>query len=81
MKLRWTAHFVRAYGKALAEIQTAFRKQPLLLLRNLRHPSRRTKKHDDGRGWWQARVTQGWRFYFAIREDAYILQDITGHPK
>jgi mRNA-degrading endonuclease RelE of RelBE toxin-antitoxin system len=81
MKVRWTAHFVRAYGKAPAEIQAAFLKQSSRLLRNLRHPSLRAKKYDDGKGWWQARVTKDWRFYFLIQDDTYILQDITRHPK
>jgi plasmid maintenance system killer protein len=81
MKLLWTAHFVRAYGKAPPEIQAAFRKQSLLLLRNLRHPSLRTKKYDAGKGWWQTRVTQDWRLYFVIQEDAYVLQEIMRHPK
>ena len=30
MKLEWTAHFARAYGKAPKEIQAAFDKQSLL---------------------------------------------------
>jgi hypothetical protein len=32
-------------------------------------------------GRWQARVTKDWRFYFLIRGDTYILQDIVPHPK
>jgi hypothetical protein len=62
MRLRWTSHFARAYGKAPEEIQDAFQKQSLLLLQNLRHPSLRAKKYDDGRHRWQARVTKDWRF-------------------
>lgn len=81
MKLRWTSHFARAYSKAPEDIQTAFRKQSLLLLQNLRHPSLRAKKYDEGRDRWQARVTKDWRFYFLIQDDTYILQDITRHPK
>jgi hypothetical protein len=58
MKLQWTSHFIRAYRKAPREIQTAFDKQSLLWLGNLRHPSLRARKYDDGRGRWQARVTR-----------------------
>jgi hypothetical protein len=32
MKLQWTSHFARAYGKAPKEIQAAFDKQSFLLL-------------------------------------------------
>jgi len=39
MKLRWTSHFARAYAKAPEEIQTAFGKQSLLLLQDLRYPT------------------------------------------
>jgi len=81
MRLRWTSHFARAYGKAPKEIQAAFDKQALLLLQNLQHPSLRAKKYDEGKGRWQARVTRDWRFYFLVQDDAYILQDITRHPK
>ena len=48
MKLRWTSHFTRSYSKAPEDIQTAFGKQSLLLLQNLRHPSLRAKKYDEG---------------------------------
>ena len=44
MKLKYTPHFVRNYGKAPADIQRAFEKQALLLLENPRHPSLRTKE-------------------------------------
>ena len=81
MKIRRTTHFERAYSKAPQEIQAAFDKQSLLLLQNLRHPSLRAKKYDEGKDRWQARVTKGWRFYFIIDGDTYILQDIIRHPK
>ena len=81
MRLRWTSHFARAYGKAPKEIQAALDKQSLLLLQNLQHPSLRAEKYDEGKGRWQARVTKDWRFYFLIQDDTYILQDITRRPK
>jgi len=81
MKIRRTPHFERAYSKAPQEIQAAFDKQSLHLLQNLRHPSLRAKKYDEGKDRWQARVTKGWRFYFIIDGDTYILQDIIRHPK
>ena len=81
MRLRWTSHFARAYAKAPQGIRAAFDKQSSLLLENLRHPSLRAKKYDEGRDRWQGRVTKDWRFYFLIQDDAYVLQDITRHPK
>ena len=41
----------------------------------------RTKKYDEARDVWQARVTHDWRFYFTIRGDTYYLIDIISHPK
>ena len=81
MKLQWTSHFTRAYGKAPKEIQAAFEKQSLLLLQDLQHTSLRAKKYDEGKDRWQGRVTKDWRFYFFIQGDTYVLQDITRHPK
>jgi mRNA-degrading endonuclease RelE of RelBE toxin-antitoxin system len=81
MRLVQTPHFVRSYSKAPARIQRAFDKQSLLLLQNIRHPSLRAKKYNEGENKWQARVTGDWRFYFKIEGDTYILQDIIPHPK
>jgi len=81
MTSRTTAHFDRSYKKAPKQIQQAFDKQALLLLSDLRHPSLRAKKYDEGKDRWQARVTKDWRFYFKIEGDTYVLQDITRHPK
>ncbi|MGD0457715.1 MAG: hypothetical protein ABSC21_08225 [Terriglobia bacterium] len=81
MKLQWTSHFARAYGKAPKEIQAAFDKQSLLLLQNPRHPSLDAKKYDEGKGRWQARVTRDWRFYFRMQDDTYTMLDIIPHPK
>lgn len=81
MNVRRTSHFDRAYGKAPKDIQAAFNKQVVLLLKNLRHPSLHTKKYDEGQHRWQARVTRDWRFYFRVEDDTYILLDIIPHPK
>ena len=81
MRILFTAHFTRAYNKAPGKIQKAFDKQSLLLLNDLRHPSLRAKKYDEGADKWQARVTGDWRFYFQIAGDAYVMTDIIPHPK
>ena len=81
MRLVFTPHFVRSYGKAPKRIQQAFNKQSLLLLQNLRHPSLQAKKYSESEGLWQARVTGSWRFYFKIEGDAFRLEEIRAHPK
>ena len=81
MRIIFTPHFARSYRKAPSRIQQAFDKQSLLLLQDLRHPSLRAKKYDEGDNKWQARVNQDWRFYFRIDGDAYVMIDIIAHPK
>lgn len=76
-----TSRFNRHYVTAPREVQHAFDKQLRYLLQDLRHPSLRAKKYDPTQGIWQARITRGWRFYFLIESDAYVLLDIIPHPK
>ena len=54
-------------------------KQVRFLLADIRHPSLRAKKYDEGRNVWQARVTHNVRFYFAIKGDTYYLLNIRRH--
>jgi len=79
MRLVYTERFRRSYEGASPEIQRAFLKQASFLIQNLRHASLRAKKYDNVR--WQARVNGGWRFYFRIEGDTYILLHIIRHPK
>lgn len=51
------------------------------LLRDLSHPSLRAKKYDEAQGIWQARVDGGWRLYFVIERDTYVLLALIPHPK
>lgn len=76
-----TPRFLRLYAEAPAHIQKAFDQRLKFLLQNLRHPSLRAKKYDEARGIWQARVNGGWRFYFSIEGDVYIIHSIRPHPK
>ena len=62
-------------------VRKAFYKQAELLRRNLNHPSLHAKKYDEARDVWQARVNRSWRFYFAIRDDIYLILSVTPHPK
>lgn len=79
MKASFTPHFQRNYQKLPKEIRVAFNKQLVLLLQNLRHPSLRTKKYDEGRDLWQARVTGSYRCYFEIKDNQYTFHEIRVH--
>ena len=81
MRPRFSERFTASYASAPIAIQRAFDQKLTFLLQNLRHPSLRAKKYDEGSDIWQARVTRGWRFYFRITGDTYDLIDITAHPK
>ena len=81
MRVVLTERFSTRYIEAPPDIQKVFGKQLAYLLRYLRRSSLRAKKYDAGRGIWQARVNDDWRFYFTIEGDAYVLQTIRPHPK
>ncbi len=76
-----TPQFLRLYSEAPAAVQKAFDRKLEFLLQNLRHPSLRAKKYHEQRNIWQARVDGGWRFYFSIEGDTYIIHSIRPHPK
>ncbi len=81
MRVRFTSRSRRQYADAPPEIQRAFDHHLELLLQNLRHPSLRAKKYDEPNDIWQARVTKGWRFYFRIEGDTYLILSLIPHPK
>lgn len=66
---------------APAHVQKALEKQLRFLVEDLRHPSLRAKKYDEVNDIWQARATRGWRFYFQIRGDTYVILSLIVHPK
>ena len=81
MKVRHTLTAGKAFGAAPAVVQKAFLKQVVLLQQNLQHPSLHTKKFDESTAMWQARVNRGWRFYFTIEGDSYVIHKLIPHPK
>lgn len=81
MRAVYTKRFLDSYASAPLGIQKAIDRRIGLLIQNLRHPSLRAKKYDEASDIWQARVNQGWRFYFRIEGDAYHLLDVIPHPK
>ncbi|MGH7629277.1 MAG: hypothetical protein ACREOF_07785 [Gemmatimonadales bacterium] len=81
MRVRFTTRSRRQYADASSEIQRAFDRRLALLLQDIRHPSLRAKKYDEAHDIWQARVTKGWRFYFQIAGDTYLILSLIPHPK
>jgi len=81
MNTRLTPRALKSYLEAAESIQKSFDKQTGLLADNLRHPSLHAKKYDETNNIWQARVNKSWRFYFLISGDAYVIVDLSRHPK
>lgn len=81
MKLRFTRRADKDYAELPAAVRKAFAKQLTFPRANLRHPSLQTKKYDEAMDIWQGRVTRGWRFYFKIEDDEYVILSIIPHPK
>jgi len=81
MKLRFTERADKDYAGLPIAIRKAFAKQLHFLLANLRHPSLHAKKYNEALDVWRGRVTKGWRFYFKIERDEYVILSIIPHPK
>jgi mRNA interferase RelE/StbE len=81
MTASFTLRFRKQYQQLSIERQTKLDKQLGFLLANLRHPSLRAKKYDEASDIWQARVDDGYRFYFQIDGETYLLLSIIPHPK
>ena len=50
-------------------------------MKDLRYPSLKSKKYDEARGIWQARISQDYRVYFLIEGDTYVILSMIKHPK
>ena len=72
---------IEALKDVTPAVRKAFYKQLAFLEHNLHHPSLRAKKYDESQDLWQARVTKGWRFFFTIEDDTYIIVRVVPHPK
>ena len=81
MQFAYSERFLAALEDAPPAVPKAFFKQLGFLAENVRHPSLRAKKVEDGRELRQARVNRDWRFYFTIEDDVCRLLDIIAHPK
>jgi hypothetical protein len=71
MKLDYTERFLQSLDDAPPYIR-AFYKQSRLLHQTYATRLCATKKYDEARNIWQARVTRNWRFYFKIEADTYF---------
>jgi mRNA-degrading endonuclease RelE of RelBE toxin-antitoxin system len=80
MRLLFTERADKDYADLPANIRKALAKQLRYLLADLRHPSLQAKKYSEGEDIWQGRVTRGWRLYFKIQGDEYIILSIIPHP-
>ena len=81
MQLRFTRKADKDYSLLPPDVRKAFAKQLRFLLTNRNHPSLRAKKYSEALDVWQGRVTRGWRFYFQIQDDEYVILSIIPHPK
>jgi mRNA-degrading endonuclease RelE of RelBE toxin-antitoxin system len=81
MRLRYHPRVASQLATAPSAVRRAFDRKVEMLAENLRHPSLQAKKYDAANDIWQARVTQGWRFYFQIEGDMYTILSVIAHPK
>ena len=81
MKVIYAPHFKRNFKSLSKDTKKKFKKQIKFLLRDIHHPSLKAKKYEEARDIWQARVDRYYRFYFLIKDDAYILLEIKPHPE
>ena len=80
-KVDYLPRALKSLEDAPATVRKAFFKQIRFLEQNLQHPSLQAKKYDENQDIWQARVNRGWRFYFNIVGETYVIRDIIPHPK
>jgi len=81
MNLDYTRSALGTLNQLPVPVRKALYKQAAFLVANLHHPSLRAKKYSETEDKWQARVNRGWRFYFTIVGDTYIVTEIIPHPK
>ncbi len=81
MEVRLTERVRWQYPRAPSEVQRAFDRKLEFLAKDLRHPSLHAKKYDEANDVWQARVSQGWHFYFHRQGSFYLVLSLVSHPK
>jgi mRNA interferase RelE/StbE len=84
MRLIRTESFKRDFQALPGPIKRRTEQALRFFVANPRHPSLRAKKMEgqrdsEGRDIWEARITQAYRFTFAIDKDTYILRRVGPH--
>ena len=72
MTIFYLPKFKSGLEKCPEAIKEKFYKQAEYLRKSIRHPSLHSKKYDESRGVWQARVDRSYRFYFFIKKDVIL---------
>ena len=81
MKFSRTDNFVKKYKKLSLSIQKKVDKQILFLEKDFFHPSLNTKKKSGYPGWWEFRVSKGYRMSGFKEKDNLILHTVGPHDK
>ena len=82
MRLEFTKRARKDYDALESRLQARVDKQFTFLLEDFHHLSLDAKEYvQRGRDVWQGRVDRGYRFYFLVEEDVYVILRIIPHPK
>ncbi|MGA2686937.1 MAG: hypothetical protein ABSE85_02595 [Candidatus Korobacteraceae bacterium] len=81
MKLRFTARADKDYGRLPTPFARRLESSCNFCSRIFQHPSLHAKKYSESMDVWQGRVTKGWRFYFKVEGEEYVILSIIPHPK
>jgi mRNA interferase RelE/StbE len=81
MNVQLIASAAKDFEELSPRLRQTTLKQLELLRQDLRHPSIRAKKYDEGKDAWQGRVNRDYRFYFRIVGTTYRILRIIPHPK
>ena len=76
-----TKRFTRDYEKLPPKLQKRCDEKLLLLLKNPKYPSLRTKKLGTGYkvAIWEGRVTEKYRFTYQIVRESYVIRRVGSH--
>ena len=81
-RYRFTAQFEKSYSRLSNDIAELFDKKLSMFLKNIHHPSFRTKKMEGIKSpdIWEASLTMKYRFTYQIdKEGVIVFRNIGGH--
>lgn len=79
MKAQYTTTFKKGFKQLPTKVKVQTKKQLILLLKNSRYPSLRTKKVQGTTNIWEARASKGYRFTFQKENGIIVLRKIGKH--